>query len=215
MTEGQSLLCDDDALRTNSLNLMRLFFATLVVFSHAFSLTTGSDALEPLFLFSKGHTTLGRLAVDAFFAISGFLIIRSYLLTPMIDEYFRKRVLRIYPGYIAAIAISALLAMLTVDSPLHFLRAIIGRESVLDTLTLKYGALEAAGRSFTGNPFRGVNGSLWTIRYEFLAYCCIAAYGLFGLFRFRSLWFSVVVARPARSRSQAVADRRWAVIPVR
>ncbi len=194
MTKKTFLLCDDAALRTNSLNVMRLFFATLVVFSHAFSLTTGSDAQEPLFLFSKGHTTLGRLAVDAFFSISGFLIVRSYLVTPTIDEYFRKRVLRIYPGYIAAIAISALLAMLTVDTPLHFLRAMIGRESVLDTLTLKYGALDAAGRSFVGNPLRSVNGSLWTIRYEFLAYCCIAAYGLFGLFRFRALWLFVVTA---------------------
>ena len=194
MTKERFLLCDDDALRSNSLNLMRLFFATLVVFSHAFPLTAGSNAHEPLFLFSKGHTTFGRLAVDAFFSISGFLIIRSYLVAPTIDEYFRKRVLRIYPAYIAAIAISALLAALTVDNPLHFLREMIGRESVLDTLTLKYGALEEAGRSFIGNAYRGVNGSLWTIQYEFLAYCCIAAYGLFKLFRFRALWLSLIAA---------------------
>lgn len=50
--------------------------ASLVLVSHAFLVTAGEGALEPL----QGETgvTLGRYCVNVFFGISGLLIARSF-----------------------------------------------------------------------------------------------------------------------------------------
>jgi hypothetical protein len=58
------LLCDDNMLRTNALNPMRLGFAVLVVLSHSFPLTRGNNDVEPLALLSQGTMTLGALGLD-------------------------------------------------------------------------------------------------------------------------------------------------------
>ena len=180
-------------LHANMLNVLRLVLAVLVVFSHSFPLTRGNNTTEPLSILSQGATTFGSMAVNAFFAISGFLIIRSYLGAPSLDAYFRRRVLRVYPGYIAALTFSAILAAFTVNDALLYVRSLAGRDSVLYVLSMTYGPLDTPG-IFAGNPHPGANGSLWTIQYEFLAYCVVAAYGLFKLFRYRVLWLCIVGA---------------------
>ena len=49
-------------------------------------------------LATGGQLTLGTLAVDCFFIISGFLILHSWLAQPDARRYLTKRVMRIYPA---------------------------------------------------------------------------------------------------------------------
>lgn len=62
--------------RNNCFDIIRLFAAIIVIISHQYSL---SGLTEPTFL---GMTTLGGLGVIIFFAISGFLITKSWVMTP-------------------------------------------------------------------------------------------------------------------------------------
>ena len=81
-----------------SFDLMRLIAALLVVVSHTFPLS-GQPPLTIM-----GVEDLGALGVSIFFVISGFLVSASYLRDP--KAYLLKRVLRIEPGLIAALAIT-------------------------------------------------------------------------------------------------------------
>ena len=82
---------DDRLDGENGFDLARLIFATLVVFEHSFYLPYNNYGAEPLYILSGGQTDFGTLAVNGFFAISGFLITRSCLLTDNAARYFKKR----------------------------------------------------------------------------------------------------------------------------
>jgi peptidoglycan/LPS O-acetylase OafA/YrhL len=185
---GQPRLCEDAALSDNRLDLARLLLATAVIFSHSFPLSYGDNSQEPLDFLSQHQKTLGGLAVDCFFAISGFLIVKSWLSSSSMAGYFRKRVLRIHPGYIVASIFSLVVAVFSCSEPLKYLSELRWRQFVFTFFSLGYGVLDAPGLAFPGNPHGGVNASLWTIQIEFYAYMAVACYGLFGLFKYRRLW---------------------------
>ena len=190
--------CSELVLRSNRIDPIRLFLALLVLFSHSYPLTQGTNAMEPMFRLSHGQRTFGQVAVNLFFVLSGFLIVRSWLYSPSMQVYFQRRVLRIHPGFAVAMFVSMGLALIASVTPIHHLLALPKRQFALSLLTLEYGTLNVLNNAFLGNPSQSVNGSLWTIPIEFLAYIGVAVYGLFGLFRWRSLWFalsSFVLAR--------------------
>jgi len=68
----------DSSMRNNNIDALRLLLAVLVIFSHSYALGLGSEAREPLALATRGQLTLGNLAVDWFFVLSGFLIAQSW-----------------------------------------------------------------------------------------------------------------------------------------
>ncbi len=176
-----------------------------MLFSHCYPLTSGSNRTEPLLHWS-GQITFGDLAVNAFFLISGFLIVRSWLYSGGMGAYFRHRVLRIHPGFAVALLVSLALATISCASPAQYLHALPWREFIESGFTLRYGVLDIPGTAFHDNPYGGVNASLWTIPIEFAAYIGIAAYGLFGLFKHRRLWLGVFGAILAVYLAKIVRD---------
>jgi peptidoglycan/LPS O-acetylase OafA/YrhL len=92
----------------NGFDIARLLFAIFVVFQHSCFLPFKSNIAEPLVIFSRGQTDFGSLAVNVFFAISGFLITRSCLMTNNAPRYFKKRVGRIVPGFLLASLLTVL-----------------------------------------------------------------------------------------------------------
>jgi len=87
----------------NNFNLLRLVFATLVVFSHAYALL-GYE--EPIIW----GRSLGNLSVHGFFVISGYLICQSYLRSNTFVSFAANRVLRILPGLLVAMFATGLIA---------------------------------------------------------------------------------------------------------
>jgi peptidoglycan/LPS O-acetylase OafA/YrhL len=175
------LLIPNPISRDNWLNWFRLGLATLVIVSHCYLLAHRLDD-EPLLKITGGQRDLGAMAVDGFFLISGFLITKSWLSGQGMAHYFRSRVLRIYPGFVVAMILSLIMAALRAPSSDQFLRHLDWRGflSSLPTLGFFNGVADETGRY--------MNSSLWTIRPEFVAYICVAGYGLFGLFKHRYLW---------------------------
>ena len=167
----------------NLLTPMRLGLAAVVAVSHAFALGTGTQP-------HLGAETLGDLAVDAFFVVSGFLVVSSLLRLRSVARYGWHRALRILPGFwvcllVTALVVAPLLAVLE-GLPASAPFTTPGRSAV-DYVVANAGLLM---RQFgidgllTGAPTPDVlDGALWTLAYEAACYVALAALGLAGLLR--------------------------------
>lgn len=168
----------------NNFDFMRLFFAVLVIFSHSYSILEGSSTNEPIFRATHGNFISGRVGVSAFFLISGYLVTASLVRSRSVWAYFRKRVARIYPGYIGATLFSLLVVVPLAGGRLQgdtFLsRAALAIFRMVFLSDLRWRGV------FSGNPMAGVvNGSMWTIPFEFACYVLLAILGLCGVIRSR------------------------------
>jgi peptidoglycan/LPS O-acetylase OafA/YrhL len=165
----------------NNFNFLRLAMATMVILAHSPELLDGSRRREPLSYLFHWSISLGTIAVDGFFLLSGYLIARSWLGDPQLGQFLKKRVLRIYPGFIMASVVSAFLIGPFAGNP-GYLSEFPWVEFLVGVATLD---VPQVGAVFAGLPYPMINGSLWTIRYEFLCYLAVAFLGVSGLLRRR------------------------------
>lgn len=179
----------------NNFDALRLAAAALVIVSHAFPLSSGSNLAEPLQRLSGGQMTLGHLAVLVFFVVSGFLITRSFERRPTLVDFARNRALRLLPALVCMVALMTFaLGPLFTRLPLreYFTDGRFASYWLNVTLVATRYSLPGV---FEANPFpNAVNGVLWTLRYEALFYAVTAALGGFGLLRGRVLLALVAVA---------------------
>ncbi len=184
--------------KTNNLDFLRFFFATIVIYCHCYILYYGTeDTVEPLWVLSNGQMSIGTFAVNFFFILSGFLIYQSWENSTSAGSFLMKRFLRIYPGFIVA----SLLCLLVIGpfgtadfyTPAGYWTEYYQRIDWLKALTNLALLREVeVPWSFNNLPIANVvNGSLWTIRYEFYCYLLVVFFGSLKLFRFR--WFNLGV----------------------
>ena len=172
----------------NNFNFLRLVLAALVLFSHSFALT-GRGHLEPLIRLS-GTLSLGALAVDGFFLLSGFLIVRSWTQAPHVWPYLKKRMLRIYPAFLVAFAFCLfVVGPLASSSPAYF-GQLHFKNLVLRALLLQEPAAPAV---FEGQLYPVLNGALWTIAYEFRCYLLVIILGWLGAIKHKYLWLAATL----------------------
>jgi len=165
--------------RNHQFDLLRIFFATLVLLSHAPEITDGNSSRELFHRLTGSPLTLGTIGVDGFFLLSGYLIVQSWLADPHLLNFLRKRVLRIVPGYVVAVIVSTLVVGLLAPGIPRFFQGI-------DVHFLNSVALlgsPATPPVFPGRPYAAVNGALYTIAYEFRCYLLVAFLGLCGVLR--------------------------------
>ena len=171
-------MSDFDLRKPNALSCFRLILACLVIVSHSPELIDGNSHREIL-KGAFGTLTFGQLAVYDFFFISGFLIVDSAFRSTLYAFLF-KRILRIVPGFVVAYLLSISLVFWLGGG-------------VFDELSLKKWAVKISkiflllnpaqvGSAFEGSHSPDVNGSLWTIAYEFRCYV-LAAIIAFGFGR--------------------------------
>jgi peptidoglycan/LPS O-acetylase OafA/YrhL len=141
--------------------------------------------------------SIGTFAVDFFFILSGFLIYQSWERSPQILDFLKKRFLRIYPGFVVVclLCIFVIGPFGTADyfQPIGYWEIYYQRIDYLDVILniLTLGEVKVPW-SFNNLPIANtVNGSLWTIKYEFLCYFLVAIFGVLKLFRFR--WFAISI----------------------
>lgn len=166
----------------NNFDFLRLTLSILVIFSHSYPLATGSEAVEPFNLMTRHQVTGGHMAVDLFFIISGFLIAASYERSSSVASFMKKRVFRIYPAFVV-VMLWGLFAVLPASGGHTVATSTVSRtfDFILQTIRLQDLHYEGA---FAGNPTPGpVNGSVWSIQYEFWCYIGVAILGLTGLLR--------------------------------
>lgn len=175
----------------NNFDVLRFLFASLVVFSHSYPLGEGHELREPLRKLT-GQTTLGGLSVHCFFIISGFLIAASWERRKTVGQFLKKRVLRIYPGFIIANAVGVfLVAPMAADSAIG--NALVSlQQFAWDCMRLQ--GTQLSDTLFSQNHLHAVNGSIWSIAYEFWCYIGVIILGLMPLFHRRSFVLGLFVA---------------------
>ena len=173
----------------NNFGFLRLVLALLVLLSHSPELIDGNRSRE---IFTNIFHTIsfGELAVDGFFLLSGYLIIQSWQRTPKLGNFVKKRILRIYPGFIVAtlicLFIIAPLGAYPIKFPPRFDLILCLKELFL--LSPPY-----SPAVFLGQPHPALNGAMWTIAYEFRCYLLVAVLGTFGLLQQRKIWLILSV----------------------
>ncbi len=181
---GSALLIptDPDAFKRNNFDAIRLAMALLVVWSHSFAIYLGTEDREPVSVLMNGTYNSGNIAVLVFFVVSGFLISHSYIRSKSLRDYLGKRIRRIYPGYFVATMIGAFIIVPLFSSRMHadFTVLEIAKSVGLNLLLRGYFPPSDA---FKGGA---VNGSLWSIPYEFWCYIGLATLGVAGALKGRS-----------------------------
>jgi peptidoglycan/LPS O-acetylase OafA/YrhL len=165
--------------RRNNFDVLRLLAASLVLFSHSYALTASP---EP---FAVSGWTFGEVGVVMFFAMSGFLIAKSWSDQPGLVPFAVKRALRLLPALVVAVSV-----VVFVVGPLFTTLPLSSYFS--DPTTWVYWIRSSFLITFAGklpgvfetNPYpAAVNGSLWTLPVEACCYALAAMLGVVGLLR--------------------------------
>jgi len=167
--------------RATNFDALRLLAAVAVLVSHSFTIAFGTDdGHEPFLILSRNQATLGGVAVLVFFVISGYLITQSFDRSPDPRRFLRARALRIIPGLFVSLLLTvAVLGPAVTALPLaRYLSAPETLTYLPANLLLFLPQFDLPG-VFATNPVpNAVNGSLWTLQYEFAMYLVVLALGL-------------------------------------
>jgi len=153
---------------------VRWLAAWAVVFSHSYSIATGSKALDPLASILGDNNSLGNYAVRAFFILSGFLLMRSLdhaKSDPL--RFLANRLLRIVPGFCFAIIVT-ILVLGPFLSGLSLKALLLSDETWSSIYWSIIGLGDCSSLPAHASRFPSlagfVNGSLWSIPYELVCY---------------------------------------------
>ncbi|NBA98219.1 acyltransferase [Pseudomonas sp. R5(2019)] len=159
---------------SNIFDILRHIAALAVLFSHHFALN-GLD--EPK---AFGVAKLGALSVVVFFSISGFLITQSYLRASSSIDYFKKRARRIFPALILCSFIMTAFVC-TIFGSGEWSSYLLSKDAIYNFLHLSSLGSSATPEQmnyFSSTYIRkdALNGSLWTLFFEFFDYILIALF---------------------------------------
>jgi peptidoglycan/LPS O-acetylase OafA/YrhL len=181
--------------RHNALNALRLALAVSVIVWHSFPLSGADIDLAPL------RQVVSRISVDGFFAISGYLIVSSWVRDPRWLAFLRARALRILPAFWTCLVVTA-----AVFAPLAvFIRgSAFPPDLMADSISyvVRNAALYMVQYDIAGTP-NGVpypnawNGALWTLFWEASCYVGVLAVGLLGLIRHRATFPALFIVATA------------------
>ncbi len=160
-------------MHKNNFDFLRLLFAALVVVHHCYPIS-GISEQDPLFYFSNSTLSYSYIGVRGFFIISGYLIFQSLMRSDGIVDYLIKRLLRIYPALIVVLLFTIIACAFVYDGTF---KDYIKNNSVWTYLPINCTLIKlqhTINGVFELNPLKNaINGSLWTIGYEFSMYIFI------------------------------------------
>ena len=156
--------------RSNNFDALRIFAALLVIYGHGRDLSGGADP-------GLWGVPLARIGLDIFFSISGYLVTISWEHDSKLSAFLAKRTLRIFPGLIACVLLTAFLlgpAVSTLRPGDYFSSP--GTYAYLANIGL-YTVLRLPG-VFETLQHDAINGSLWSLFPEWLCYLTVPLFAL-------------------------------------
>ena len=180
--------------KSNTFTALRIGFALLILYGHAIMIPIGLPIYGEWAVFID---TIVQFALDGFFILSGYMIAASLARSSDMLSYSLSRFLRIFPGLIFTVLILWL-----VVGPLFSELSFAEYWSHEQTWAFPFMVLSQADPMaglpdvFNASPVgEAMDGPLWTIRYELLAYLgvgILAAMGLFQRARMVIIWAVLV-----------------------
>ena len=159
--------------KNNNFDFLRFLFALLVVISHSYPLSGSNERSQWIYQITNGQIVLAQIGLSGFFIISGYFIFQSLHRSKNIFNYFKKRFLRLFPALIVVLLVSIILAPFVYKSEIPFFKNNAVYTYVPNNLSLYHFQSSIKG-IFDTNPYHAINGSLWTIRYEFSLYVSLS-----------------------------------------
>ena len=192
---------------------LRLAAALLVLVSHAMFTRAGVPPGDPV---SHLLADAGVGGVYVFFIISGFLLCRSLDREGDALRFAVNRVLRIYPGFVACVLVTALVlgaAGSRLPPAAYFADVELLRHLRLTLDCLCSNAWLPGGWNYEGDEAmrRVVNGSLWSLSAEVLSYLMLLALWLL-LRRSVATTVLVLVGLTLATRLSGAAFERLAAV---
>ncbi|MCF0219139.1 MAG: acyltransferase [Muribaculaceae bacterium] len=148
----------------NNMGMIRYYLATSVLINH-FNVLMGTNYFWP----TSSYDRLG-----CFFIISGFLIWRSYENSGSVKNFFRRRFLRILPPYLFVVLFFAIVLcfLSTLSAKEYFTSGQFWKYLAANALSLNFLQPSLPG-VFENNVNPAVNGSLWTMKVEWMLYVSV------------------------------------------
>lgn len=153
-------------MRKNNFDILRLLCALLVVLSHSYALL-GLNNMDGLLRLS-GCIIWSDVGLCGFFTISGYLIAQSFFTSKNVFSYFVKRCLRIFPGLLVCLILCVFVCRFFYSGTSYWCQP--DTSSFVWRNLLLYPVQYEISGVFDANPSQTVNGSLWTLCYEFTMY---------------------------------------------
>jgi peptidoglycan/LPS O-acetylase OafA/YrhL len=164
--------------KENSIGFLRFILAIFVVIQHSFVLNNMVDPLTRI-----GLSSFGSLGVNGFFILSGYLITASWLNSKSFLGFSWRRLLRIFPAFwVCLLIISFIIAPILAI----YQKVPIELTFFYDQLSYIYRNFlllifqQDIGNLMSSHPESSLNGSLWTLSWEFGFYMLLAVAGVIG-----------------------------------
>jgi peptidoglycan/LPS O-acetylase OafA/YrhL len=171
--------------RQNSYDFVRFCAASAVLFSHHFGLNKLPE--PPVSLYGE---TFGKLAVEVFFCLSGYLICQSLQVDSSWQRFVSARVLRIFPNLAFALIGTSLITLVWYQNYANLLDH--GKYVLRNLLMFIFGVRFEISGVFGDLDWPTVNGSLWSLPYELWLY--VLLFAVFLVTNFRIAIIVVVIA---------------------
>jgi peptidoglycan/LPS O-acetylase OafA/YrhL len=187
---GTDLLAAHLGSRDNSLDLLRLISASLVILGHSYPIV--GYGVDPMLKWN-GVQFSGGFALHVFFFLSGLLVTHSFLKRPEIGHWLASRALRIFPGLFACLVLTTVVLgpLSTVLTPKQYFTGhetwdyLFGNLLLLRTRYLLPGV-------FAHNVEQAVNGPLWSLYIEVRLYLLTGVL-LWVFRRLRREWLTLAI----------------------
>lgn len=165
--------------RSGNFDAVRLVAASTVIFGHSFLINVGSHGLD---FFAAQAGSLAICAVETFFILSGYLVTQSFEHSRSWLRFVLARSLRIFPGLVACILFSSFIvgpALTKLGFSDYFTDETLYRFLTHNVLLDAYAFPFLPEVSFHGyGKGNVINGSLWTLAFEFAFYSIVFVFGL-------------------------------------
>lgn len=157
--------------RLGTLDYYRHAAATAVVYSHAYVLS-GNEAND---IFGwTGHFDTAAVAVNFFFALSGYLMFGAVQRSPAWIPFARNRLARLLPGLMVCVLVTTLI-LGPVETSFEIGEYARARDTLRYLGNMAFLFSPSLPGVFSENPYPDVvNGSLWTLAYEAFCYAAIS-----------------------------------------
>lgn len=168
----------------NNFDVIRFIAASFVIITHSYSLS-GLSQKDWLYQITNGSILFSHLGVAIFFVISGYLITQSAISAKNWKGFLWKRLLRLIPGLSVALLFCALIIgpiFTSLNLHNYFVNSSTYRFLLSDFIYVRNYSLPGV---FSNNPVDAVNGSLWTLAYEFTLYILVLFSLLIGILKKR------------------------------
>jgi len=159
--------------KNNIFDYIRILLAIAVIVAHCYPLFFGMTASDPITQKILRTESLGGVAVISFLIMSGFMITQSMVNSKNNRQFFGKRLIRIFPALIVMLLLTVfVLGPIVYNGPvLNYFKSSTVWKYLVHNINLFGNTAYSIEGIFENNPYpSAINGSLWSLKHEFIAY---------------------------------------------